>query len=212
MSSHTPPPPADGPAKASEPKGFHDPLQEDPYLDDIEFSHESTKERVFGYLKWVIFLGGIGAALYYGGAILKGYWVSDLEQKLSIKSQEVDVLKQSSHEGSSSPSAVSFDVVVKQVTSSPRGKAYLVSDAMGQPWFALSGKDFKTGEKVSLEIKMEEGGKSVQVSLKSISSSASAGEAPVSHGKEAEKHVSESHEFVSHEKEHGSAEHTPEHH
>jgi hypothetical protein len=201
--------PTPAPSKAVEAKSFHDPLQEDPYLDDIEFSHESGKERFFGYLKWVIFLGGIGAALYYGGGILKGYWVSDLEQKLAVKTQEVEVLKESSHSPSShqGPAVVTFEGVVKQVTSSPRGKAYLVLDSMGQPWFALSGKEFKMGEKVSLELKMDEEGKTVQVSLKAMSLSSGSGEAAVSHGKEGVKHGSEAHEAPQ-----KSAVHAPEHH
>ncbi len=143
-----------------------DPIGEDTLMEeDLESSHESGKERLFGYLKWFLFIGGIGAFLYFGGGVLRGYWVSDLEQKLISKEQEIELLKKSPVE---EPHSIFFEVLVKQVTSSSRGKAYLVIDSMGQPWFAISGLDFKVSEKVLLELKTDPKEKSAQVALKKI--------------------------------------------
>lgn len=160
MSSH---PPTSDPKSATVPIRM-DPIAEDTLSDDdLEPTHESGKERLFGFLKWILFLGGVGAALYFGGTALRGYWVSDLEQKLIEKNQELELLKNGEPKGAS---AVVFDVSIKQVTSSPRGKAYLVTDSMGQPWFVISGLEFKVGDKVLLEMKLDAQSKSAQLSFR----------------------------------------------
>ena len=167
--------------------------KEDHSDDDIEDFHESSRDRLFGYLKWILFLGGIGSILYFGGGILKGYWLSDYEQKMTAKDREIQLLKETSPKQSE---AISFEAVIKQVTSSPRGKAYLATDTMGQPWFAISGSEFKVADKVLLELKVDPADNSVQVSVKKIENreTHTPDKATVeSHSKDHTSHAPESH-------------------
>lgn len=166
MSNH---PPSSHKAETSDTKSATVKIKMDPTPkeghsdDDIEDFHESSRDHFFGYLKWFLFLAGIGSILYFGGGILKGYWLSDYEQKIMAKDREIQLLKETS---SNQSEAISFEAVIKQVTSSPRGKAYLATDRMGQPWFAISGSEFKVADKVLLVLKFDSTDNSVQVSVK----------------------------------------------
>ncbi len=191
MSSHPP---------TSDPKSTTVPIRMDPITedtlsdDDLEPTQESRKERLFGLLKWLLFVGGVGAALYFGGSALRGYWVSDLEQKLIEKNQELELLKHAEPKGSGT---VVFDVSIKQVTSSPRGKAYLAIDSMGQPWFVISGLEFKVGDKVLLELKIESQSKSAQVSFRKSKKAQSPESKEVAHDSQSADH-GKAHEDSSH--------------
>lgn len=142
-----------------------EPIRATSFLDDdLEISYDSPRDRVFGILKWSIIVLGLGAVLYFGGDLLHSYWVEDLQRDVKVKDQMIQELKNSTHE--IGQGVITFSAVVQQVSSSPKGKAYLIMDEMGQPWFAMSALDYKRGDKVTVELMFSDLKKPAKVTLK----------------------------------------------
>lgn len=147
------------------PSPLSEPIRATSFLDDdLDVIHESPKDRIFEILKWVVLVGGLCAVLYFAGDFMRHHWTEELQQQIQDRDQKISQLQNEAQ--SLQGAVVRFTGLVQQVNPSPKGKAYLIMDEKGQPWFAISTEEFKKSDRVLVEVAVSSLNQPVTITLK----------------------------------------------